>query len=182
MSHVAGLATWMGGPWHSWRWVGGHHRGSSPALPHVGGGSEVSFARVLKAHTRSPAQGRPGARTTGQSLPGRRARAPLGVQSRAGSGVASLLTEGRRPGARVWAGGGPVSGNAGGPVVPYFVVIVHTASGEAAMIIATGPGRSYQCCLPGPCLRAVVSVSIFVKTKNCSICTCYGNRSTVYRK
>lgn len=106
------------------------------------GQHRVSFAHVLEAHTRSPAQGRPGAHTTGPSLTGRRAQAPLGVQGSAGSGVASLLTEGRWPGARVWAGGGPdLSGNAGGPVVPYFVVTVHTASGEAGMITATGPGR-----------------------------------------
>lgn len=46
------------------------------------------------------------AHALGQSLPGRRAQAPLGVQSRAASGVASLLREGRQSPGRAWAGGG----------------------------------------------------------------------------
>lgn len=89
----------------------------------------VSFCSFIKRTVGSLPLDGPGqtdAHTTEQSLPGRRAQAPLGVQSRTGSGVTSLLMEGTWPGVRVWAGDGPgypdFSGNAGVHVVPGFVV------------------------------------------------------------
>lgn len=97
------------------------------------GASVCSFIK----HTPGPLPfGGPGP-TGARPLPRRRAQAPLGAQSRAGCGVAFLLTGGRPPGGQ--PGAPRHSGDTGGR--PHFVV--------TAVAVTPGPGRPGLLPTPG---------------------------------